>query len=511
MDTPPVPLTDLPVIRTDVLVVGAGPTGLMAGLVLARAGVEALVIDAKAGPTRESRAVAVQARSMEIYDQLGLADRILSTSHLAERVQMGTSTAARTLPIERMQEADTRFPGLRVFEQSRNEALLAEALAEDDRPVRYRHSLIALLTGARAADAEVRALVSGPSGLLVVEAKWCIGADGSHSPVRAAIGATFDGVTDEGDFWVADARVSAGLVPGIVSIRMGRRLLALAFPMSDDGDFRLVGLRTPDMADASAVTARLRTEFGIELSALRWFSTYRIHHRVASAFRGGRAFLAGDAAHVHSPVGGQGMNTGLQDAHDLGLLLADVVHGRADPSALDRYEAERRPVALTLVSVTDRAFGLVARPNRLTAGARRIAAGTVFPLASRLAGSALGARLAGYLGQYRIRYPIAGRRGTGPVGLRLPPVGDNAAALQRLSWQLHVYGGTAERPAVPDWVAGPLTFPADPRGRLLPDRLHLIRPDGFVAAAVPMTEGRADARALTAAMQAQGLRLSVAG
>ena len=88
---------------------------------------------------------------------------------------------------------------------------------------------------------------------------------------------------------------------------------------------------------------------------------------------------------------------------------------------------------------------------------------------------------------------------------------DNAAALRRLSWQLHVYGGAAERPAVPDWVAGPLTFPADPRGRLLPDRLHLIRPDGFVAAAVPMTEGRADARALAVAMQAQGLRLPTAG
>ncbi|GAA4284419.1 FAD-dependent monooxygenase [Brevibacterium daeguense] len=513
-----VPIADIPVISTRVLVVGAGPTGLMAALVLRRAGVDAVVIDRKSGPTRESRAVAVQARSMEIYDQLGLAQRIVDQSTLAASFQAGTSAAAVAAGIERMQEADTEFPGLRVFEQSRNEALLSETLVAERAPVRWKHELVSLLSGTRDADAGAEALVAGPSGLIRIAADWCIGADGSRSAVRGMTGAAFDGVTDEGAFWVADTRVTEGLVPGIAAVRMGKKLLTLAFPMSSDGDFRLVGLRTAEMTTDAEVRDRLRREFGIELEAMRWFSTYRIHHRVASEFRTGRVFLAGDAAHVHSPVGGQGMNTGLQDAHNLACLLADVTQGRVGAAALDRYEAERRPVALTLVNVTDRFFGVIGRADSRVALVRRAAVLTVFPIAARLSGTRLGARLGGYLGQYRIRYRFAGGRSWPPpsrvlcrppawaaeavVGLRLPPVGDNHVPLRNFAWQLHTYGTQVPRPTVPDWIDGPHEFPADPRGRLRDDHLYLIRPDGFVAAAVPIVRSRASVSVLAAALHA---------
>lgn len=522
-----VPLDDLPTLRTAVLVVGAGPTGLMAALVLHRTGVPVLVIDQKAGPTRESRAVAVQARSMEIYAQLGLAGYVLADSHLATRFQAATSSNASLVGIAKLQDNDTLYPGLRVFEQSKNESLLADTLVAEGVQVLWRHELTALLTGTRSSDTGTEALVTGPNGLLRIRAEWCIGADGSQSRVRSATRATFDGVTDEGAFWVADTHVAAGLVPGAISVRMGRELLTLAFPMSDDGDFRLIGLRTDEMSTQERVVDRLYTEFGFELDEVRWFSTYRIHHRLASTFREGRVFLAGDAAHVHSPVGGQGMNTGLQDAHNLALLLADVHHGRSTATALDRYEAERRPVAATLVATTDRAFGLVARADARVGLLRRVGVNTIFPLVARLSGTRLGARLGGYLGQYRIRYHFAEQgaqteqtpawAGDPIVGLRLPPHDGNHLALTSMRWQLHVYGTTdsphpgeparsrVSRPEVPEWIDGPLTFRADPRRRLRSERMYLIRPDGFVAAAVPISRGRAAPTPLRSALEAHHL------
>ena len=134
----------------------------------------------------------------------------------------------------------------------------------------------------------------------------------------------------------------------------------------------------PDQEEA---LAGAREDLGTRYERVDWFSAYRVHHRVASRFRQGPVFLAGDAAHVHSPVGGQGMNTGLQDAHHLVNLLADVASGLREPGQLERYEAERRPVTLTLVRIVDRAFGVIARPGRGTAFARRKRASCMTPIA----------------------------------------------------------------------------------------------------------------------------------
>jgi hypothetical protein len=200
-------------------------------------------------------------------------------------------------------------------------------------------------------------------------------------------------------------------------------------------------------------------------------SSYRVHHRVATAFRKGSVFLAGDAGHVHSPVGGQGMNTGLQDAHNLALLLADVRHGQLDTAALDRYEQERRPVAVILVKVTDRLFGFIARRNRRTALFRRRVSGIGAHLAPRLLSTRFGRRIGGYLGQYRIRYHFAAKDAPTPtwatdpaVGLRLPPVQDNHVPLRTLAWQLHTYGTGSARPDLPAWIEGPHHFPRRPEG-----------------------------------------------
>lgn len=505
-------LDDLPLTSTEVLVVGAGPTGLMAALVLARRGVPTIMVDGKTGPTRESRALAVQSRSLEIYQQLGVADRVVTDGYLANRVQLGSGTEPLGFRIDEAQRDDTDFPGLHIFEQSRNEELLAGELESTDVDVRWGHRLVALLEDD--ADEGVTALIDGPDGLQRIRARWCIGADGAGSAVRRAIGASFDGITDDAFFFVADLRGVAGLPERCLAARFGEETFALFFPLGPGGHARIVSMALGDTIDAEEALGKARSDLGIRYTDVDWFSSYRVHHRVASTFRKGAVFLAGDAAHVHSPVGGQGMNTGLQDAHNLANLLADVTSGLVARSALDRYETERRPVARNLVTVTDRVFGVIAGRGRRVAWLRRRFARVIAAVAPRVVGGRPGPWLGGLLGQYRIRYHFVPKGATVPawaddprVGRRLPPVRVDGAtvnldSLRSFAWQLHCYGGSVERPGVPELIQGPHLFTADPRGRLRADRLYLVRPDGYVAASLPIAEGRVDPVQLADALEA---------
>jgi 2-polyprenyl-6-methoxyphenol hydroxylase-like FAD-dependent oxidoreductase len=505
-------MADLPTTDTDVLVVGAGPTGLMAGLVLARRGVPVVVVDQKAGPTRESRALAVQARTMEIYDQLGLADQVLSGAYPALGMQIGEDPLGG-VSVAGWQQGDTRFPGLQVFEQSANERLLSGALAAAGTEVLWRHRLVDLVDDAGQPEAKIVALLDGPAGLVRVRARWCVGADGARSAVRRELDIPFEGVTDDATFWVADLRGVRGLPDKSMAARFGDATFAVAFPLGPDGHARLVALAPRDDIGQQEALAAARDDLGLTYDAVDWFSSYRVHHRVAAAFRKGSVFLAGDAGHVHSPVGGQGMNTGLQDAHNLALLLADVRQGRLGTAALDRYEQERRPVAVMLVRVTDRMFGVIGRRTRWTALLRRQVSRAGAHLAPRLLRTRFGRRIGGYLGQYRIRYRFAASNAPTPrwaadhaVGLRLPPVQDNHVPLRTLAWQLHTYGTQAARPDLPAWIEGPHHFPTDQKHRLQAGRLYLIRPDGYVAASLPIHSGHVSHADLRDALAAHQLR-----
>ncbi len=507
-----VTLSDLPITDTDVLVVGAGPTGLMAGLVLARRGVQAVIIDAKPAPTQESRALAVQARTMEIYDQLGLAERVLAGAYPATRLQIRQDINPQGFNIETAQRGSTRYPGMQIFEQSRNEELLSSTLTETGNGVRWRHRLVDLLDHADGSDGSVGrivALVDGPKGLTRIRARWCVGADGARSAVRRIQDLPFEGVTDDAMFCVADLRGVSGLPDGTIAARFGGATFALLFPLGPGGHARLISMVNSDEVHQESALATARAELGLSYTAVDWFSAYRVHHRVATRFRKGSVFLAGDAAHVHSPVGGQGMNTGLQDAHNLANLLADVVQGHVDSAALDRYEHERRPVAQRLVKVTDRVFSVIARRSRGSAWFRRRFSGVMATFVPRILDTPLGARFGGYLGQYRIRYHFTSTGSAVPgwatdriVGLRLPPVGDNLSSLRTFTWQLHTYGARATRPDVPDWVDGPHDFGPDSQGRLRLNQVYLVRPDGYVAASLPLRGGVVDETTLLSALRA---------
>ncbi len=479
---------------SDVLVVGAGPSGLMAAVCLARLGVPVTVIDAKEGPTRESRALGPQARTMEIYDQLGLVDAVLDQGTVAPRVVPGhRSRAFAPVTLSGLGRGVTPYPGLYVLEQSRTEAILGEALLRLGGDLRWRHELTALdLVGP---GGRVTATMRTPEGTTGLTARWCVGADGASSAVRRLLGIPFPGTTSPLTYYVADALGVRGLVDDAVNIRVSRDDFLLAFPMGGPGHHRLIGVVDEESERLEdRVRERLADEFAVAYDDAAWFTSYRVHHRLAARFRQGPVFLVGDAAHVHSPVGAQGMNTGLQDAHNLACALADVAAGRADERTLDRYEAERRPVAARVVRTTDAVFARVTSRGAVARFARDRLFPLVGPLALRVLPRLVGdRRLFGYLSQTRIRYrTLAGGRPDQAVGRRLAWTGANHAALRSFEWQVHSYGG-----AWPEGeVAGlPLhRFPADRLRRFDPDLLYLVRPDGFVAAATT-AEGMSDALA----------------
>ncbi|WP_022892311.1 FAD-dependent monooxygenase [Agromyces subbeticus] len=353
-------------VDTDVLIVGAGPSGLMLAVCLAKLGVDAIIVDGKSGPTRESRALAVQARSMELYDQLGLVDRVLAERSAASVVVPGAGRGRRPfgrVPLRAFGTGVTPYREITVFEQSRNERLLVDALGELGRDVRWQHRLERLDVVAGAATSVI-ATVVGPSGSEFIHARYCVGADGAHSVVRGALGVPFEGVTNEHTFSISDAAGVTGLVDDAVNVRITAEHFLLAFPMGP-GRARLLGVVRDGDRDESGelsealVRGMLEREFGVGYEASAWFTTYRLHHRLAARFRQGACFLVGDAAHIHSPVGAQGMNTGLQEAHNLACALADVLVDGMPDARLDRYEAERRPVGKRLVATTDRAFGVI--------------------------------------------------------------------------------------------------------------------------------------------------------
>jgi 2-polyprenyl-6-methoxyphenol hydroxylase-like FAD-dependent oxidoreductase len=494
------PERDTETLRTDVLVVGAGPSGLMAANVLAELGVDAIIVDGKHGPTRESRALVVQARSMELYDQLGLADRVV-----AERAEaVGAVLAFRhrvlgRVPLREFAQGTTPFPEITVLEQSRNERILVDGLAERGREVHWGLRLVALERGAASVTAVFERVGEGAARAAVrVEARYVVGADGAHSAVRELCGIRFEGRTDPHTFFVADALGATGLVDGHVNIRMAPDDLLLSFPMGEPGHARILGVvRDADLAEGgdlpeALVRSRIARGFTVGYRSSTWFATYRLHHRVAERFREGRCFLVGDAAHIHSPVGGQGMNTGLQDAHNLACALADVLIGRMPAQRLDRYEAERRPVARRLVSTTDRLFGVVTSESGLSHFIRGRAIPAMGPTAVRVLPRLIGGRrLFGFLSQTRIRYrmlpepPSRSQVRDDVVGKRLPYTGgdpSNFDALRTMRWQVHAYGAPADLVARVADRLGVEHHVFPPAEGLRADRLYLVRPDGFVAA-----------------------------
>jgi len=349
---------------TEVLVAGAGPTGLMLANQLVRRGVRTLIIDRHAGPSLETRALGVQARTLEIYSHMGIADRALELGKRGTGGNIWADGQRRArVALSDAGEKVTPYPFLLVLGQDDNERIMGDHLRELGCSVQWNTALVSLTQQADSVTAVLKLADGSHRNIL---AAWVAGCDGARSVVRESNGITFAGAPYEHVFFVADTEMTGSMVPDEVNVYLFRNGFHLLFPMRGKDHWRIVGILPQALRDKpdlkfDAVIPSLRNEGGEGLSirSCTWFSTYRIHHRSAVRFRDRRCFLLGDAAHIHSPVGAQGMNTGLQDAYNLAWKLALVVKNQAKPALLDSYEQERVPVARALLNGTDRAFRLV--------------------------------------------------------------------------------------------------------------------------------------------------------
>lgn len=349
---------------TDVLIVGAGPTGLMLANQLVRRGVRVQIIDRHSGPAQQSRAMAVQARTMEIYSKLGIADQALALGQTGTGANLWSNGhwTAR-VPLGDIGQDQSPFPYVLILGQDANEGIMGRHLHELGIDVQWNTELLKF---AQQADSVTATIKTADGMTKLVSAAYMAGCDGARSAVREQSGITFPGAPYEHVFFVADTVATGPMRPGELNVYLWRDGFHLLFPMRGQDHWRIVGmlprpLRDRENLSFDEVIPAIRSEAGaaLDFKSCSWFSTYRIHHRCAEKFRDRRCFLLGDAAHIHSPAGGQGMNTGLQDAYNLGWKLALVVQGRANPALLNSYEQERQPVAQRLLATTDRLFMLL--------------------------------------------------------------------------------------------------------------------------------------------------------
>ena len=380
----------------DVVIVGAGPTGLTLACELAAAGITFRIIDAAPTSVHESRALAIQARTLEVLERSGVTPALVAEG--ARALAVALHTPGRVVPFALFGDAiaDTAYPFILFLSQARTEAILLARLREQGIEVERGTRLEQVSQDADG----VRFTATGPAGRTTGTARFLVGCDGAHSAVRTGAGIPFAGRSFPQTFAIGDLEVD-GLEPDRVHTFVARSGMLFFFPLGEPTTWRMLGMLPGgapagalDLADLQATVDTYVGESKGDRLSLRdpvWITAFTIQSRRATRFREGRVFLAGDAAHIHSPAGGQGMNTGIQDAVNLGWKLAQVLRGDAPDALLDTYEAERMPVARDLLRMTDRLFGLATSANPLIATARpRIA-----PFALRIANrSALVRRIA---------------------------------------------------------------------------------------------------------------------
>lgn len=495
---------------TDVLIVGAGPTGLMLANQLARRGVRLRIIDRHGGQPRETRALGVQARTLEIYAKLGIVDRAIELGKRGTGASIwANGQKMARIPLGETGRKVTPYPYILILGQDDNERIMGDRLSQLGVTVEWNTELVGL---SQEPD-KVKARLKLPDGSSRdVQSGWIAGCDGARSAVRGLTGIGFPGAPYAHVFFVADTEATGSMVPDEVNVYLWQAGFHLLFPMRGKDHWRIVGILPPELRQKDgltfeAIVPSLKQEAGAGLSfkSCDWFSTYRIHHRSASSFRDRRCFLLGDAAHIHSPVGAQGMNTGLQDAYNLAWKLAFVVKGRADAALLDSYERERLPIARRLLNTTDRAFRLIVSDNwfagllRTKILARIVAVAMSFEWLQKIAFRTVSQIGISYR-HSRLSKSLEGMPSSAPLaGDRFPwlqlkfhtdgPITDSFETLDDTQFNLIVIG--QRPPSAGEFDFGDLlrihSLPVDPvndkelaHAQIPQPSFYLLRPDGHV-------------------------------
>ena len=371
MDAPELPI----------LIVGAGPTGLALATQLQLFGTPFRIIDRSIDRAQESRALAVQARTLELLDIAGLGEELVARGRTSTRLVL--HLGARAVADVRLGEigaTDTRFPFILFVSQADTEALIGDHLTRRGSVIERGVELASFTAEERCVDCALRHEDGREES---VRASYLVGCDGAHSAVRKGAGFAFEGGSYPQHFVLGDIEADGPLERGAINSFVGGGGVAMFFPLDGPTTWRVIAMRTATRRrDDDARDVGIQRDDSIagpltldELQSIvtpptdgtvivrdaAWLTHFRLHHRQIEHYRNGRVFLAGDAAHIHSPVGGQGMNTGIQDAWNLGWKLALVTRGAASVRLLDSYEAERWPVGRFLLRYTDRLFGTFTR------------------------------------------------------------------------------------------------------------------------------------------------------
>ncbi|KAB8334384.1 pentachlorophenol monooxygenase [Scytonema tolypothrichoides VB-61278] len=353
-------------IKTDVIIVGAGPTGLTLAVQLMRYGIDFVIFDKKEGVTDLSKALVVHARTLEIYDQVGLAQKAVEGGSLVQKgALMHSGKISARLDFSDFGGQLSPFPFFLVFEQSKNERLLYEHLGHNGKDVQWQTEIKAIAQDASGVKA---VLIAANGKTQTIEARYLVGCDGASSPTRHLLDLSFEGSTYPRLFYVADVEMEFEADEGTFYAPLGHDSFVLIVPMQGEKHWRLIG-NLPEYNDqvSPEVTfdevenkVKQLVQWPMEITNVRWFSTYKVHTRRAEKFSEGRCFLAGDAAHIHTPAGGQGMNTGIQDVYNLAWKIGFVLKGYAGDSLLETYNEERLANAKRLLQTTDQFFEVAA-------------------------------------------------------------------------------------------------------------------------------------------------------
>jgi 2-polyprenyl-6-methoxyphenol hydroxylase-like FAD-dependent oxidoreductase len=344
--------------ETDVLIVGAGPTGLTLACELLRRGVGCRIVDKAALPATTSRALGLQPRTLELFDAMGVIDRVLATGGPVTDANLyAGDRLLLTLSAAGLRDLDTPYPRLWITPQASVERPLIERLLELGGTVERSYEL----EGFRQTGSSVIATVKHGDSYETEEihTSWLVGCDGARSQVRKALGVTFEGVIYEERFLLADADVDWSRERDRTHTWFPPDGMFTVFPLPGTSQWRIFAVLEDEAVPPLSLELfqKLLSErtgdVKATLSNPTWMSNFTINRRMVNRYRVERAFLAGDAAHIHSPFGAQGMNTGIQDACNLGWKLALVVQGEAPERLLDTYEEERLPVARRVLSQTD--------------------------------------------------------------------------------------------------------------------------------------------------------------
>jgi 2-polyprenyl-6-methoxyphenol hydroxylase-like FAD-dependent oxidoreductase len=355
-------------IQTPVLIVGAGPSGLMMACQLARHNIRFRIIDQKKEPSSYSGALFIQARSLEIFHQMGIVAKVMGQGSVANTINLVfNGRKPISLQIKNLGSGITRFPHLLMLEQSKTEQILINDMEGYAATVERSTSLLHFTQNSEG----VTSVLKRPDGSEeIVHTKYLIAADGGHSLVRQQLHIPFLGKTHRLSLFVMDTKAEVKMPPNEICFTFSNHASSGIFPLSD-GLWRIDGTIPKELKGSVAfhdIAEKFaqRIRMNITLHEPRWFSVFHSHQRYAGSFRKNRCFLIGDAAHVLSPVGAQGMNTGLQDAHNLAWKLALVIDGKANDPILNSYHAERQQLAKELVRSTDKLFYLVSSQNLLS-------------------------------------------------------------------------------------------------------------------------------------------------